>query len=135
MSLFETHQASVSALSVSYSGPPLADRSAPSVISVLFSPLEAILPVTQIRVVALELVADCLLKSQDTIDIDSALDLAGQLWNQDTADELVPAILEVLPREQGLQLVAIISVRFPLLCVALEQQLAKTLISLISDKP
>ena len=104
-------------------------------ISVLFSPLEAILPVTQIRVVALELVADCLLNSQDTIDIDSALDLAGQLWNQDTADELVPAILEVLPREQGLQLVAIISVRFPLLCVALEQQLAKTLISLISDKP
>ena len=104
-------------------------------ISVLFTPLEAILPVTQIRVVALELVADCLLSCQDTIDIESALDLAGQLWNQDTADELVPAILEVLPREQGLQLVAIISVRFPLLCAALEQQLATSLISLISVKP
>ena len=84
---------------------------------------------------ALELVADCLLNSQSTIDIESALDLAGQLWNQDTADELVPAILEVLPRELGLQLVAFISVRFPLLCVALEQQLATPLISLVLVEP
>ena len=75
-----------------------------------------------------------MLHSQDTIDIESALDLAGQLWNQDTADELVPAILEVLPRELGLRLVAIISVRFPLLCAALEQQLATKLICLVSVK-
>ena len=88
----------------------------------------AILPLVHIRAAALDLIAEELVGSDCCIAYAQAL--AGQLWDSGTACEIVPSILEVLPRYRGLRLVAFISANYSLLQTAVEQQLGSRLVDL-----
>ena len=87
-------------------------------------------PVTHIRIFALDLVADFVIDNTCEADRLVVLELASRLWTQATAVELIQAILEVLPRSEGLRLISFISCNFPTLQTAVESCLRVQLIDL-----
>ena len=88
----------------------------------------AILPLAHIRAAALDLVGDCLVGSD--CNITYAQDLASQLWSSGTACDVLPAILEILPRYSGLRLVSLIATNYPLVQIAVERELNADLVGL-----